>query len=332
MINYDYRSYISNSVIHNVVNELINTQARSVRVTQDNAGRTWKVIKNEGVIIQFTHEENGKISIFRTIINAIVLFFKCWSYDFLTKYQNAILTINRTRKIIPKKTKSVQYVPLNVFSKITTIQNAAIKKFDFASELLKTKYPNIDKTVLAINEYTGSFRLANVWARLLEKFAEAFRKDIVESVKIEKNGDISIILKKVQGHLDDEQYRMWIPGTKNPENAVEPKGGIVILLARKIVLRLEENKILIKQGYKNFVRIPERWHWFGEFNSADTTQMDEINKDTIRITVEKSIYIKTLKEERDTLHTQMDSDWKTHGEVILGNIANKQIIINHDHL
>ncbi len=332
MINYDTRSYISNSVIHHVVNALIRSEGSSAQFIQDSAGRAWKVIKNDGNGIDFGREENGKISIFRKIINAIVLFFKCWSYDFLTKYKNAIVHINRAGRKIQKKEKSTPGISLNVFPKIPTNESLTIKKFDLASELLETKYRNIDKTVLAIKKYTGSFRLANVWARLLGRFAETFQMDIVKTIKNEKNKDITVILREVDGHNDDEQYRMWIPGTKNSENVIEPKGGIVILLAKKIVLRGDVNRILIKQGYRNFVRIPERWHWFGEFNSADTTQMVEMNKDTIRITVEKSIYIKSFREERDTLHNDMDADWKTRGEVIIGNIANKQVILNHDHL
>ena len=312
MKSYDYRDYVNNSVIHEIVDELIKFPNRSIQVTQSAAGRTWKIFSKE------YKEDQKRFSFLQSLINYIFFFFSCLNRDFYQKYKNAIQEINKVSKEIKKVAQTTQKAYLETFSEEVRIEK---KEIDLATQLIKTKFENVNKAILAVNEYTNSFRLANILARLFGKFSEVLNKNIVESVTLEKN-TLTLILK-------DDQYRMWVPGKKE-NDIMEPQGGLVILLSKKIVLDLERNRVIIQEGYKNFVKVPEKWQWaVGEFTIADTTQISELDEGVIRIRVEISYFFTTIKEERDNLHSEMDHEWKTSSEVITGDISNQKVINDH---
>lgn len=366
-MNYDYNSYVNNSVIRNVVNDLVAHPGSVPQVVVDERGRNWK----------FGTEEYGDVtSLLDRIWCRVVLFFKCLSPTYRTNFNNAIQAINQASQKVQKTAKEIEEVASPILSREDSVESseeeekeeeveeeeiqeevkpqvaqpvttsapasasapapapasaptptpapAPVKTFNLARDLIVTGFAKTDALVSEIKKQTGSVRLANVWARLFGKFG-----DIVQSYQISKNV-ITINLKPVQGRQDDEQYRIWIPTSKNEKGVAEPEGGIVVLLGKSIILEAEHKKLVVKGGHKNFVRVPQWIRWLGEFTSADTTSIKEVNEDQIGIAVTKVTLFKNITKERKTNHKKIDHNWNKKGEVINDNRSNQQVIQDHD--
>ncbi len=212
-----------------------------------------------------------------------------------------------------------------------TPEGSSNPPLDISTKLIKTGFENIDKTVEEIFAKTGSMALANVWARLLGKFGKKFGHDIVKSIKV--NGqEITINLVPVEKRKADEQYKIWVPTSRNAQGVPETVGGVVIMLGAKIVLNASQRSLGVKQGFQNFVRVPQ---WvpkaFGEFNSANTTVINEDGNQNIGITAEKKVLLIPIRKEVVTPHARLDRNWRELGEVITDDKSNLQIIKDHDH-
>jgi hypothetical protein len=195
-----------------------------------------------------------------------------------------------------------------------------------AKELTITPYENVNKVVAMIQEKTGSFRIANMWATLLWKFSDV-HGDVVKEVSF-ADGNITINLK----NNEKDFYRMWIRSFPSKEGGEgETIGGIVITLANQIVLTPKKDLLEVRSGYTNYVKIPGIWRFLarvaglGEYTDVNTMSIVAKNKDDIGITAGA----KGRSAEKVTNEQSLHANW-IRGIVLKDNTPSEDILKQHE--